>query len=382
VTPAGLDAVTAALAGTLDEPTPGRAGSTLEALAGIDEPLLRRAVTIQGLAVHLHRQAAADGALSPSLRRWLAEQDGLVERRLERLHEDLAALLAGAARAGIAIMPLKGALLTTGASGEPRRRPMADLDLLVRAGDRDGAGRVLLALGYRAQPRRNRRPTHDVFVDPGGDRVVSRDGEHPDNPRRVELHVEVRRHLWGWTDEDDLTDRLWASSRAGTILGQPALLPSDEALLAHLAVHAACDLLVGRGRLLQWLDLAHVAGRVGRIGALPHPRLAWVALTLARRAQPRSMAGVDLAVVRRSVPDRLVGWTSRVPLDHRCGLSRGRPPEEASSAAARWDRWGPAAWKLGVAYGDLPVPVAVVRHGITLARVATRATAQRAASRS
>ena len=75
---------------------------------------------------------------------------------------------------------------------------MADLDLLVHPADRAGMGALLVGLGYRHDPEANPHPTHDVFLDPGGGRIVSSTGEHPDNPRRVEVHVEVKRHLWGW----------------------------------------------------------------------------------------------------------------------------------------------------------------------------------------
>ena len=154
---------------------------------------------------------------------WLAEQDTLNAQRIDRMHADLAAILTAAARSGIAVVPLKGAMLTTMPGTDPHRRPMGDLDLLVRPADRAGDGDAAArTLGYRHEPEANPRPTHDVFVDPGRGRVVSRD-EHPDNPRRVEVHVELLRHLWGWLDEDRLTEQMWASAKPADVLGQPAL---------------------------------------------------------------------------------------------------------------------------------------------------------------
>ena len=139
-----------------------------------------------------HRLARRAGRAEPPAHRADARRAGGDPRR-------------GRARAGIEVMPLKGALLTTMAGPEAAARPMADLDLLVHPADRAGLGAVLAALGYRHAPEANPRPTHDVFLDPGGGRIVSFEGEHPDNPRRVEVHVEVKRHLWGWVDDDDLT---------------------------------------------------------------------------------------------------------------------------------------------------------------------------------
>lgn len=327
-------------------------------------------VIMQGLASHLARSLPSSGladVLPVQARDWLAEQDSLNVRRIRRMHDELAAILAGAAASGLEIMPLKGALLTTMADLDPYRRPMADLDLLVHPPDRPAMREILEGLGYRHEPEPNPRPTHDVFVDPGGGRVVSAEGEHPDNPRRVEVHVEVKRHLWGWVDDDDLTVALWAGGQPGEVVGQPATVPRPESLLAHLAIHASSDLLVGRGRLIQWLDLGFMAPRVGGLSGLPHPRVAYPSLRLAARALPRQMATVDFRDLEAKVPRRLTGWAATVPLDGHCGLTTGRPPEAPSGFGARWERWSPVPWRLAVAYGELPLPLALARHGITMA---------------
>ena len=156
---------------------------------------------MHGLAPHLDA-VVPDSSIAASVPLatldWLAEQAGLNARRIDRMHDELAAILAAAAAAGIEVMPLKGAILTTRPGVEPGRRPMADLDLLVRPADRAGLGALLA--GARLRTRARERPTSDARRlrrsgwRPG--RVT--DGEHPDNPRRVEVHVEVKRHLWGW----------------------------------------------------------------------------------------------------------------------------------------------------------------------------------------
>jgi hypothetical protein len=230
---------------------------------------------------------------------------------------------------------------------------------------------VLGSLGYGHAPERNPRPTHDVFLDPGGGRVVSTDGEHPDNPRRVELHTAVRDHLWGWVDDvDELTPLLWAGARRGEVLGHGVLLPDVNALFAHLAIHASSDLLSGRGRLVQWLDLATVGGSIDPSDLLriPHPRQAYPALRLAARAQPRSMGSLELGGLEASMPERLVRWAASVPLDQHAGLTDGSPPDRPSSVGARWRRWRPDPWRSSVAYGDRPLPVALIRHAVTVGR--------------
>lgn len=350
----------------------------------------RQAVFTQGLAPHLHRLVVRDTALARALpesaRAWLAEQHAHNERRIRRMHDDLAALLGGAAAAGVTVMPLKGAFLSTLAGTDPHRRPMADLDLLVHRADRDRMCEIVEWIGYTRERDDNPRPTHDVFVDAGRGRIVSMTGEHPDNPRRVEVHVEVKRHLWGWDPSDDLTARLWAGAQPGLVLGRPAALPRVEDALAHLAIHASSDLLVGRGRLVQWLDLADlanrgaVAGHAGQAGPaesvhpvavadMPHPRLAYPVLRLAERALPDGMSLLDLGALERSIPSRLVEWARTVPLDGRCGLQTATALVRPSSWGARWHRWAPLPWRLSVAYGDVPLPVALYRHTLNVAGV-------------
>ena len=363
-----VDAQVRELATWLESPDRGDR-SVVASWTPDDWATFRRVVTMHGLAPHLARSlpsSALAGIVPDAEFAWLTEQEGRNRRRLERMHGELATILAGAATAGIEVMPLKGALLTTTTGAQAATRPMADLDLLVHPADRPGLGTVLAGLGYGDVPEASPRPTHDVFVDPGGGRVVSWEGEHPDNPRRVEVHVEVKRHLWGWVDDDDLTASLWAGARSGEILGQPAVIPRTEALFAHLAIHASSDLLSGRGRLVQWLDLASIATLAGDLQTMPHPRLAYPALRLAARALPDAMTPLDQAWLTEHVPGRLAGWAATVPLDHRCGLTAGRPPTEPSGLGARWERWRPDRWRLAVAYGDVALPVALARHGRTV----------------
>ena len=370
-----VDALLAEVGSWLESPA-ADAGADIGNRDGASRAALRRVIGAHGLGPHLAaapRLAGLRANLPAEEVAWLEGQLVANRARIGRLHAELAAALAAMARRGVRVMPLKGALLTTRPGAHPDRRPMADLDLLVRPADRAAATAALVGLGYVRQPERNRRPTHDVFV-AAGSAVQTFDGEHPDNPRRVELHAEVRRHLWAWTDDDDLTGFLWAGARDATILGEPAAVPSDEALLAHLAIHATCDLLVGRGRLIQWLDLAGLAGAGGiALAGLPHPRLAYPSLRLAARRLPETLRDADLAGLGELVPGDLGQWAATVALDRACGLQRGRfLPGDASTMAARWERWAPWSWRLRVAHGDAPLGVALARHAARLAATAIR----------
>ncbi|HET9436248.1 MAG TPA: nucleotidyltransferase family protein, partial [Candidatus Limnocylindrales bacterium] len=340
----------------------------------------RRLLAAHGVAPHLARAVAARpiiDVLPDALRTWIDDQDHANVERIERLHGELAAALRAFSAAGLPVMPLKGSILSTRAGADPYRRPMADVDILVRPADLEAARSVLAGLGYRRRPEGGRRPTHDTFERPGTDRVVSADGEHPDNPRPIELHVEVKRHLWGWVDDDNLTAFLWREAGPGTVLGEPAMLPSDRALLAHLAIHATSDLLVGRGRLVQWLDLADLAESGGsalpvdEIGSVPHPRLVLPSLRLAARRLPDRFRELDLAPLEARVPGGLARWSATVALDSHAGLQAARlGPNDMATWGGRWSRWAPSRWRLAVAYGDQPLPIALLRHGARLIQVA------------
>jgi len=364
------NALTRVLATWLERPDPARVRATVAGWGPDTWMTFRRVIVMHGLAPHLARGAPSSvvaGSLPNDVRAWLAAQDDLNAQRIRRMHADLGAILAAAAAAGIEVMPLKGALLTTMPGADPYRRPMADLDLLVHPPDRAPMSAILDGLGYRREVDRAPRPTHDVYLDPGGGRLVSTAGEHPDNPRRVEVHTEVKRHLWAWVDDDDLTAALWSEAERGAVLGEPATLPRPETLFAHLSIHASSDLLVGRGRLVQWVDLAAAADRAGDPARMPHARLAYPALRLAQRAQPGALAALDLGKLEARIPRRLTDWAATVALDGRCGLTMGRPPADPSGLGPRWERWRPDRWRLAVAYGDLPLPVALARHGLTIA---------------
>ena len=288
--------------------------------------------------------------------RWpgCASRTSAIRRRIRRLHDDLARVLRAAAARGLEVMPLKGSLLTTTPGEDPYRRPMADLDLLVRPADRAAGAALLAELGWRHVPEHAPRPTHDTFVI-GDGRVVDPVGEHEENPRRVDLHTEVKRHLWGWVDDDDLTAYLWSGATRSTVLGEAATVPTTGALFAHLAIHASSDLLVGRGRLVGWLDLGRLAARGrGRRSAASPGRLSGAAPGGPDAADGDARRGPRVAE-DHAVPSALARWAESVPLDDRCGLSLGRSPDRPSSTSARWERWRPARWRLAVAYGDQPL---------------------------
>jgi hypothetical protein len=264
-------------------------------------------------------------------------------------------------------MPLKGSLLSTQGYIQPGIRPMADLDLLIRPVDKTGFTELLLKRGYQLQESENVYSKHDRFLR-AGEKVVSWDGEHPDNPRPVEVHTEIRRRLWGDIGNFDISRWLWSGSMPGLVLGEPAYLPTIENLLLHVALHATENLLVGTGRLLQWLDLACLITRVPNLDILPFRDHLFPSISLAKRVFPNQLAGVNLSNIASMVHPRLVSWVESTPINSRCGLVDNVTAKKRTRLMKRWARWRPDPWRLAVGYGNIPLLKAYQLHILALAR--------------
>lgn len=336
-------------------------------------PALRRLLTTQGLAPLVADVAAAGSG--PSVERaaasetagWLATQLEQNRARMGAFAEDLGAILAGAAAAGVPVMPLKGGLLAFTRYREPGLRPMADLDLLVHAADEPGLHDVLARLGYAPVDAAVAR--HRTFGRPG-ERVVALDGTHPGNPRTVEVHTRLQKTVWLDRGGVDLAPSLWSHAREDEVLGQPAVVPSDAALLDDLASHATLHLVRGGGMLLHWLDVARVAAGVGSID---EALSAWTypALALAARAFPGRDLSAKVEALEPRVGSALARLAARAPLDDRSGLNlAGVDINALPWLASHWLRWRPNPWLAGVAYPHLPAPVAYAAY---LAGVGVRA---------
>ncbi len=191
---------------------------------------------------------------SPSLpTTWLADQYTLNQQRMSRFHEELHDILALFARHGVDVMPLKGAILSISYYEDPALRPMSDLDLLVRPEHFTQAAVLLGQLGYEPESRNWK---HIELSKPNNRQVISTEGEHPDNPRRLDLHAYCHEMFAG--PRVDLTEGMWANATTGTLLGQPAWLPHPDWLWLHLLLHTSGNIWGNRLRLLNLVDLVRV----------------------------------------------------------------------------------------------------------------------------
>jgi len=137
----------------------------------------------------------------------------------------LAEILGACACAHISVIPLKGAWLSESVYDDPAQRSMSDLDLLIRADDRDACHALFLALGYAEKCD----VLHNTFAN---DQVY----RHATRPYLVEMH-------WGFTSDmtpDAQTpdvDAIWQRTFEAELLCQPVKQLDPEDLLAHLVQH-------------------------------------------------------------------------------------------------------------------------------------------------
>ncbi len=218
----------------------------------------RWAIQVHGIGPLLHHALASRpdaAALHPHLLSYLAEQHRLCGERVALLLGELAELLRACAAEGIALLPLKGALLAPHYYPSPGLRPMNDLDILARPEDEPRLLALLERLGFQLIARSWK---HVMLARPDGrGPIVSWEGEHPANPRGLDLHLRLGEQFWGM--RYDLTGSAWDGATPGRLLGAEALLMSPAALLHHLAVHASSDTIARRLRRLHLHDIALVA---------------------------------------------------------------------------------------------------------------------------
>jgi hypothetical protein len=217
----------------------------------------RFALQVHGIApllYHTLRPNLAWSELSPLIKIYLAEQYQLNQQRVTILVAELEAILKSAHQAGIALLPLKGAVLVTHYYEDPALRPMADLDFLIQPADQGRLASLLGELGYRQilSPPRHQR----YILARRSLRVASTQGEHTENPYLLEVHTEVQEEFQG--SRYRLTEDLWAASEPAPWGAAPGWLVKPWALLQHLLIHASRDLMDRRARLIQLYDLSLV----------------------------------------------------------------------------------------------------------------------------
>ena len=184
--------------------------------------------------------------------RFLGDQLEHTRSRHERITELLRNIDTLARREGVGITALKGAALHALGIYRAGERPMADVDLLVRDSDLEGAERVLVQTGYAHCGTTYK---HKVFM-PRDARAVPGFGEHAANPIKIDLHVRICERLP--VAEVDITGQVLPSRPEPGLNGYPAI----AALMTHLLLHAAGSMQYRSLRMIQLHDIARLASRM------------------------------------------------------------------------------------------------------------------------
>jgi hypothetical protein len=168
------------------------------------------------------------------------------ERAVDRLLADLDAALRATGATAVA---LKGSALRRLALYAPGERPMSDVDIFIRADERERIARAMASFDY--VPAYD-TPRHAVY-EPARKHETVDFGEHPRNAHQIDVHQELNEELP--VRKVDITARILPALR------QPGLngYPDSAALMTHLLLHAAGNLRVNSLRQLQLHDIALLA---------------------------------------------------------------------------------------------------------------------------
>ncbi len=314
--------VSEAVLGWLDAPQPNELADQTASWGTEQWNAAQWAIQVHGMAPLLYqrlRRSQALDRLALPLRTYLADQYRFNGLRVAAMMAELALVLRAADEAGIKVVPLKGSVLVSHYYDDPALRPMSDLDLLVRPEDEAKMARLLLDLGCQVVQN---TPRHQSFVLMGsGQQVVYAQGEHPDNPRHLDLHTEIQEQIWGVSYR--MTHDVWAHCRPVFFGGAPGRLLRPLELLQHLLIHSTGDVMVGRVRLVQLYDIAVVGARLSPADwdllveegqRRREERLLYAPLRLAERYLGRVAPPGVMADLAQSTPTRLCGFLERADL--------------------------------------------------------------------
>ena len=283
----------------------------------------RAGLLIDQMAVHGvgpllgERVQRGDLSISEEVDTFLERQVNQNRRRLDLLRDDLDRTLAAFERDGIEAIPLKGSAMLLERPDEIGWRPMADIDLLVRHENQQAINLAYAHAGYCLPINYSTglsgltwKHLHYQYCEYEWP-AVDEPGEHPDHPRDIESHPRVVEMMRGmrW----DITG--WITNNLDVVDGR--LIPDDQAMTLHLAVHASLSALDSRLRMIQIVDLLKQLERTGpgpviaavrKSGPLYHARFVYPALALAARWSDDGGLQIALDYLRPYVPSEMAAW--------------------------------------------------------------------------
>ncbi len=242
---AALRKTTEALAQQLGQP-----GSQAPEWSGIEWQIARAVAALHGISPVLAARVQWRGP--QGWQQFLDEQRRHTQLRAARLRQSLQLIAEQAQRENVGFIALKGMALCELGICTAAERPMSDLDLLVREADANAMTRALEAVGLRLT---NASWKERVF-EPAGAAQAGNFGEHADNPIKVDLHTRIGERL-----PSQLVD-ISALIAPGALHAGLNPYPSRIALMLHLLLHAAGEMVFRTLRLVQVHDIGLLAARL------------------------------------------------------------------------------------------------------------------------
>ena len=257
------------------------------------------------------RAVAAMHGISPLLSRslpwrgphaWVDFLDAQREHtraRHSRISELLESIDQKAQHVGLSLTALKGAALHGLSLYEPGDRPMADLDLLVRPADLDGATALVSGMGFRLTEQSWKERVFTLAEDG----VAAEFGEHTANSLKIEVHQRICEKLP--LRITDMSECIFPRVPHPGVNGYP----SNGSLMSHLLLHGAGSMAFQSLRILQVHDIGLLATRLSatdwrEVVEAQTPNRRWWAyppLEMASRYY-RSIPSRVLAALRRACP--------------------------------------------------------------------------------
>ena len=315
-------------------------------LAGLGATWSTERFALAGLATGL---TATIGALAEALGLAVAAEwaNHVDDQRVEvaARHARFAALLpvvlGRLAEVGLTAVPVKGAVLMTGAWPFPAARPMADIDVLVAPTHRERARATMVAAGFRQVAT---EAWEDTFLGWGDGGAGRRDGESREHNGKIEVHPGWVERLHGYVVDDGPV--LLARAGPGELAGAPCHRLSDGAFAAHVLGHLGACAIRGEVRAVNVVDAVvllrtlDAAGRaeLHELAELLDPRPFAAGSWLVARY--RSDVFVDeLEAARRAA-------TTRLPERARRALGGAVPADLLRDPAARTTFGWRRAWAM------------------------------------
>ena len=175
--------------------------------------------------------------------------------QLDHLHQRLVSMLRVLRAASIDVVLLKGAGLAYSVYAKPADRPMADLDLLVRAEHAHEAWTLALANGWvrRGDVPVARSYEEHQHLPPLEDNAGLQTG--------LEIHTAL---FTGIAPFDFTSDEVWDQARRITVGGESVLVPSPVHQLVHCCLHFAWshEMMFGAWRTLRDVERLVSTGEI------------------------------------------------------------------------------------------------------------------------